>query len=228
MEKPILFSTEMVKAILANRKNQTRRIIKIQPPTENHLFAQIIESPGLKKIEGKCHWILPGDVPSLDSKQYFNWPYQVGDILWVREAFTILEPLHVINGRHVIYKADMTPDSEELRQDYIKAGYNYKWKSGRFMKKKYSRIFLKVTGLRVERLQDITEENCLKEGVEKTPLGDYLNYDTKKNNGLIVYRGGIPIYPDARASYISLWESINGKGSWDLNPMVFVIEFKRS
>lgn len=196
-EKPILFSGGMVQAILDGRKTQTRRIMKPQP----------------EYSEGMSKWVLyPKQHPTVYAdliNAYKYCPYgEPGDILWVKETYSVLEPEHIISGKmadRFVYKADMkTTEAEETRQKYIKMGYPYKWKSSRFMPKEACRIKLLIEDIRVERLNDITEVDAEAEGVLRRDMYKTLVWE-----------------------YETLWESINGKGSWDANPFVWVIKFKR-
>jgi len=148
-ERPILFSTEMVKAILEGRKTQTRRVIKPQPTM--HDFG-----------DHKClAWGKPLVVPgylfigvdrAMESPSYLRCPYgSEGTVLWVRETWA----QENVNHKDVfIYKAD----------GWDRSGL--KWKSSIHMPRKAARIFLKVKNVRVERLQDISEEDAKAEGVD--------------------------------------------------------------
>jgi hypothetical protein len=223
--KPILFSTPMVKAILEGRKTMTRRIIKGFTAEKNVYGNYNYE---LKK-RGKNNWTAGTNLDAKElSDSFFGiadyCPYgKVGDVLWVRETWCKLVPEHFID-KHFVYKANMCNDTEEIRQDYIKAGYPYKWKPSIFMPKAACRIFLEITDIRVERLQEIGEADAIKEGVSfhKPVPGDgltiYKNYTSPKT----------PFYGDnARLSFQTLWQSINGLESWEANPFVWVIEFKQ-
>jgi hypothetical protein len=142
-------------------------------------------------------------------QHYMPCPYgSIGDILWVRETWLIF------NGMYG-YKAEVT--SEEAKK--------YKWKPSIFMPKKACRLKLKITNIRVERLQEITEDDAIAEGIE-WGLHMILNRPRFRNYYSYPKDGGA-WYHDPRDSYKSLWESINGKGSWEKNPWVWVIEFKR-
>ena len=126
-------------------------------------------------------------------------PYgQVGDQLWVRETFC--DATVGLHGR-VLYRA--TGDTA------------CKWKPSIFMPRAASRITLEITGVRVERLQNITAADALAEGVIQLPDGGYSLSDTRHYSDS----------PDE--SYASLWEHLNGEGSWNSNPWVWVIEFKK-
>lgn len=132
--KPILFNQEMVQAILEGSKTVTRRVIKPQPDR----FFEVNENP-----------LYLYDVEF--NKNIINPQYQVGDIIYVRETWCRAD-----DGYY--YKAGFK-DTEGLMK-----AYGYKWHPSIHMPKEIARIFLKVTGLRVERLQDITEEQTQAEG----------------------------------------------------------------
>jgi hypothetical protein len=123
-----------------------------------------------------------------------------GDRLWAKETWK----RDLISGG-IIYRAD----SEEM---YLK--YKGFWKTSIYMPRTVSRITLEITSVRVERLQEITREDAISEGIEKMGTVWYKDYRN-------------PAYTLApKESYQTLWESINGKGSWESNPWVWVIEFK--
>jgi hypothetical protein len=131
-------------------------------------------------------------------------PYgKIGDVLWVRETWSKTD------SGHIIYRA-------------TNKGFNPIWKPSIFMPKEACRIRLEITNIRVERLQDISEEDAIAEGIG---AGFQMNagwpdYQHIKN-------GVCSLTQDtAEMSYASLWESINGNGSWSKNPWVWVIEFR--
>lgn len=173
-EHPILFSGQMVRAILAGRKTQTRRVIKPQP---------------IKLDDGR--FILPLDqLPS---------PYGIaGDHLWVKETFARHPEFH----HEFVYRADAGGDYQGAAQGY------FKWKPSIFCTRAASRITLEIVSVRVERLQDISEEDAKAEGCEPHPPS--------------VIDGKI-----YRRPFNCDWEQIYGKESWDANPWVWVVEFKR-
>jgi hypothetical protein len=128
-------------------------------------------------------------------------PYgQPGDRLWVKETFT--------EGEGVIYRADWNP---EVSLDGL-------WKPSIFMPRRLSRITLEITAVRVERLQDITEADAVAEGIYfDHDFDGYVSDDEGRH-----YHGN-----SAVRSYEHLWQSINGAGSWEANPFVWVLEFRR-
>lgn len=148
--KPILFNTEMVKAILDGRKTTTRRVIKPQP----------IEQPkrDIKNRKPLAFWTTCDDI----LQRWIKPPYQPGDVLYVRETFCPYDADHVINSVKYAYKADATPDSEEARK-----AYGYKWKPSIFMPKEAARIFLRVADVKAVRLQNITDAGAKAEGAKE-------------------------------------------------------------
>ena len=134
-----------------------------------------------------------------------NCPYgEPGDRLWVKETYTDLGTKH---RRRLVYRADVA-DSERVRVDAP-------WRSSLFMPRRASRILLEIGAVRVERLQDISNSDAVSEGI----TGQFGNYKD--------YSGQVNGFALAADSYRTLWESLNGAGSWDANPWVWVIEFKR-
>jgi hypothetical protein len=183
MEKPILFCGDMVRAILDGRKTMTRRIAKGVPdPTH---WVEQNEDGSFAFMYG-----IYGDGWMGDASIDIMPRYQVGDILWVRETFTEFH-----NPEHCYkYKAD---------------GIDYApWRPSIFMPKEATRIWLKVTDVRCEGLQDITEEDAIAEGIR-------------------IGMGGSP-YFNCIDAYHALWDSLNkSRGySWDSNPFVFCYTFE--
>lgn len=188
-ERPILFSTPMVQAILEGRKSQTRRVIKYQPPIDTYRIVQF------------DHEVFMSAYPNGALRPFH---YQIknrfghkGDILWVRETF--LETYSIDDKTHYEYKADY---SDIMANDVC-------WKPSIFMPKAACRIKLEVTDVRVEKVQDISEADAKAEGVLLT---------MNQHKGFI--------YENYHSAYVDIWESINGKGSWEKNSWVWVIKFK--
>jgi hypothetical protein len=193
--KPILFNTEMVQAILEGRKTVTRRLVKPKYKKDEGGFQVCTnKATGERWIE-KHDW----DEGSFDNPRYVNSPYQVGDILYVRETFNNTET------DTVLYAAD-----KDFIDFYLFMESEIKWKPSIHMPKEAARIFLKITDVRVERLQDITEEDAITEGMSKTLVG------------------GV-VFISAKGNFHVLWDSLNIKRGygWEDNPWVWVIEFER-
>lgn len=210
MIKPILFNTDMVKAILEGRKRVTRRVIK-QKYNNTHIewkndkFGQQIielqnEEEGVTNI---------GGVQKVLGFRYIKPPYRKGDILYVRETWAEMCTLIPKLGEYdqsILYKATYKPNPD---YDVPKI----KWKSSIFMPKEAARIFLRVTNVSVAKLQDITTKNMQEEGL----------------TSMAVFAGDKEI---ARQEWALLWNStIPGKDynkyCFSANPWVWVIEFER-
>lgn len=205
-ERPIVFSTEMVQAILDGRKTQTRRVIKPQP-----INAQC----GLITSDGTVLFFEGTSPESRGCANGLHHPKfgKIGDHLWVREAWCLdIEDPYVIPktqplGVEIFYRAD----GEILMGDQICTSV---WKPSIFMPRWASRITLEITDIRVERVQAISADDVIAEGIPPYTLA----------------RGCLAQPPDdPRWKFIELWDSINKKRGygWDSNPWVWVIEFKK-
>lgn len=215
-ERPIIFNSEMVRAILDGRKTQTRRVIKPQPP-ESH------EDPWLRK-DGV--WISTYNEPPHILVDYeIKCPFgQPGDSLWVKEAFAFpsgrdnTKPSQVPDWSLIWYKSD----GEIRHKKRSPEARHGRWRSSIFMPRWVSRITLKVTSIRVERVQDISEEDAQAEGVEATMVDEV-------PNGYLISDLGKTVLISAVEEFSFLWDSINAKRGhpWGSNPWVWVIEFER-
>ena len=205
-ERPILFSAPMVRALLDGSKTQTRRVCK---PAASLSFVVEVPDPMERGQVYNCSHF--GDE---DGAVQFASPYGgIGDRLWVRETFAHIYRDNAVPAERraddVVYKADgFTPDASVYGP----------WKPSIHMPRWASRIDLKVTCVRVERLQDISAADAIAEGL--TPqVNDAGAWGLADGSH---YHGN-----DPRLSYRSLWEAINGGGSWDANPFVWAVEFRR-
>jgi hypothetical protein len=192
--RPILFSTPMVQALIEGTKTQTRRVIKLP-----NYHPSILEKQ-TDKMDIKDGIVYDGNGEIIGKLKY---PYNVADVLWVRETFNLGA------DEKIFYKAF----SDDL--------YSYRWKPSIFMPKEACRIFLKIKSIRVERFNEISEEDAIAEGIIK--IADY------GSTGYKLYTEPDASYTDIDAieSFSSLWESINGRDSWDKNTFVFIYEFER-
>ncbi len=216
-EKPILFSAPMVRAILDGSKSQTRRIMKPQPDDDGHVtVGEIGTSLGVAYLRGeRGGQCLRVPCP-------YGFP---GSRLWVRETCRAEELPSGLDSPETLgvrYLADdcfipigNTPESGDVWLDLRYYGKRaspvapVKTVPAIHMPRWASRITLEITGIRVERLQDISEADALAEGIDpKFPP------DEQVANA-------------ARMRYADIWESINGPGSWAANPWVWVVEFRR-
>ncbi len=216
-ERPILFSGPMVNAILAGRKTQTRRNAKPQPHEDwrpDHY--------------GEIHKMIDGDFPLRNGlpitigwgalNDEGDWgivcPYgKPGDRLWVREAWS---PDHrdFYPNFPIVYRASFGPEYErnergEVYSSEQKAWYPFRWRPSIHMPRTASRISLEIKSVRVERLQEISEQDAKAEGVE---------------SGVQWKDGFCESYV---MQYERLWKEINGPESWDANPWVWVVEFSK-
>lgn len=205
--KPILFSTPMVQAILVGSKIQTRRVVKLQPGD-----GEYYEKLG----ENDFAYMSIGGMSGP-----YKCPYgQVGDTLWVRESFCLTQPYDP-ETYYFGYKDGWHSDNPaSSKYDFSEPDV---WKPSIHMPKEACRIFLKIINVRVERLNQISHDDSLKEGIIDYQDGTYKNYYT--NKGLRGKDGVECVLP--KASFQSLWCSINGFISWEANPFVWVIEFER-
>lgn len=204
--KQILFNTEMVRAILDGRKSCTRRIVKPQQlvgllpdKCKNGVPEEFLKE---KKLMFKPYCNMT-DIELINTA--YKAPYQRGDILYVRETWC--------KGlERYIYRADYS-DTEKFYRDGKEI--EMKWHPSLHMPKDAARIFLRVTNVRVERLQDITVEDALAEGMDK-----YIRLNGELDENSII------------TSFIGIWNSTIKKSDldrygWNANPWVWVIEFER-
>ncbi len=232
-ERPILFSGPMVRAILEGRKTQTRRVVKPQPPFGCEYGINGAESHALcSKIGDVACWVPPTG-KSVDNR--LLCPYgQPGDRLWVKETFWIDDFNFYPKGRlpktwppeldenALIYAADGSC-CQQLGECECE-GNGATLRPSIFMPRWASRITLEIVRVRVERLQEISEDDAKAEGIESHPPPEE-RYGWKYYGKELERLNQWTLNP--RWSYESLWESINGKGSWDANPWVWVVEFRR-
>lgn len=219
---PILFNTEMVQAILEGRKTVTRRIIKPQPRKEqDHKLGVCIA--GDKHDVGKFVF---GTNAQGGSLLYVRPPYRPGDIMYIREAYCpdyFDEGLagyrgDGLRGNRNAYKADYR---REIVGDTVPEP---RWRPSIHMPKAAARIWLKVTDVRVERLQKMNADDLKAEGFMKHGLDDF----EREFDRLAVKFG----YEGARNRFASLWDSTIPRGQqdlygWEANPWVWVIGFER-
>ena len=233
-ERPILFSAPMVRAILEGRKTVTRREIKTRMRSADTSF-ELHQQP-----DGSWRPMHTFDESCMDdqgTEHPITCPYgRPGDRLWVRETWGVIShdfdehgnmidwepdrpasPIrempfgHGYYSGHVIYRAD--GEAVWAGDDDGGGDDRTAWKPSIHMPRIASRILLEITDVRVERLQDISEEQAMAEGIAKHPGGGYHVEDGK-------HYWASPI-----DSFAGLWSSVGG--DWDANPWVWVVEFKR-
>lgn len=210
-ERPILFQDAMVRALLAGTKTQTRRAMSRQKQhdfTDYTLFGQQGHSDD--------DWVAIEHAPDWpdgkDDQCHCPYGRRRSERLWVREAWAPEQ-----------YDANATSVAEveaSIRTPAYRADFSgqpaYKWRPSIHMPRKLSRILLEVSDLRVQRLQEISREDALAEGIVQLADG-----------GFGLPGGEFYHAADARRSYFALWERINGAGSVDANPWVWAVSFRR-
>lgn len=229
--KPILFNTEMVRAILDGRKSCTRRIAKPQPDWNHTYPLGFVNDSTERKDVGSFGF---GTNELGGSIQYAKPPYQPGDILYVRETWKCWRAHRYEATADIIFKtggdgvrlqfANGSIDSVN-RFDYDTfvnkwLSYHGEWKPAIHMPKEAARIWLKVTDVRVERLQEITEDGAKAEWA----IDNRGFIHSTENEYVSIYT--------AREHFTEIWNSTIKKSDidrygWDANPYVFVIEFER-
>lgn len=211
-ERPIIFSGESVRAILGGRKSMTRRLCK-----------RVYDTVGKDEPFAVCParefgWIAwygerRSDISEFTKQAYehgFQCPHgAVGDRLWLRETWARSDD----NVIGIVYRADWEDYEDHIGID------GGRWRSPIFMPREFSRITLEITGVAVERLQDISEEDAKAEGLQhpefRVAIADSRGY------------GDYAIVNSYRGAFANLWERINGKKHpWASNPWVWVVSFK--
>ncbi len=199
-ELPILFNTEMVQAILNGRKTCTRRVVKGYIPKEAEFGYTAFTPKGCISCRGTF--------ADGYGEKFFKLPCEPSDILYVRETF-------IQAAAHTFwYKAD---DKSWMSKDLL-------WKPSIHMPKEAARIWLKVTDVRVERLQEITDKECIKEGI----------YPSNCRNCNATFGCDVCLDEgyDEVDEFVEVWDNTIKKSDfdrygWDANPLVWVIEFER-
>ncbi|HBQ1252286.1 TPA: hypothetical protein L7J54_001155 [Klebsiella pneumoniae] len=251
-ERGMIFNAEMVRALLDGRKTMTRRIMKVQPESSEFGLRYIAESSLAKEV-GMYFWCQSDACGVKARSKPFACPYgKQGDKIWVRETWGVVSHELDEDGRiqpwtpdrpataihempfgngyfsgHAIYAAD--GDFTWGDDDGYEDGRSC-WKPSIHMPRAASRIMLEITDVRVERLNAISPEDAESEGLKRTNFTGFGD------------EPGLPSYPEPDVyfdplkkqwkeyppeAFAGLWESIYGEGSWQANPWVWVISFKR-
>lgn len=202
-ERPILFSGPEVRATLEGRKDQTRRIVKPRP-----------DADGLVKMNGKLWW-------EDTSGRVYRCPFGVrGDRLWVKEAwgYDWFDEGQMRAHKTVVYRADDGAQPKDQRG-------LAPWHPSSHMPYWASRITLEVTQVRVQRAQEISEEDAMAEGISALhcPLGT----PSGPNKFTASIAGASLNAPTAREVFGTLWDSIHGPGAWERNDWVWAISYRR-
>ena len=203
-ERPILFTGAMVRALLEGRKTQTRRVLKYQP---HHDWTEVKAGPG-SNVDGPyvaSFRAYPGGGSARHG--ICECPYgKPGDRLWVRETWGY-NGTDALNSTGYQYKAD---------GGWLEIA---KWKPSIFMHRDASRITLEITGVRVERVRDISEADAVAEGLEfRGGWWSGSNHSVK---------GTPKVFPNARDAFFDLFYNLRKRADPNENPWVWVLEFKR-
>jgi hypothetical protein len=204
-ERPILFSAPMVRAILEGRKTQTRRICKPGFSTEN------------MSSEWQEHYDVLGWV-DIGNFIIPPCPYgQPGERLWVRETWQGYRQTSIEYDEWEEMQSPKDRHDQHYSPVYRADNKNFpqKWFPSIHMPRAFARIDLEITGIRIEMLCDISEQDCWAEGIDRS--------EVSPTQASTIYSD----YAHPRRAYNLLWESINGRESWEANPWVWVIEFKK-
>ncbi|MDQ7818714.1 MAG: hypothetical protein RDU14_16935 [Melioribacteraceae bacterium] len=226
-EHPILFSTEMLQAILRGEKTQTRRVVKVLPKSGfardfyrgNYWTIMPAQKGGYVAIDIPENTLRPEDKIRFTDCEGFPCPYgKIGDQLWVRESFLP----NYFDDNKPAYKADWTGTAEEIIN-------SPKWKPSIHMPRNLSRIQLEILNIKVERVQDITEEDAMKEGMQipVTEIEGKIKPIVQVSGKYLPLHYGDPY--KYKSHYAALWDGLNFKRGygWSVNPFVWCIEFKR-
>ncbi|WP_346930260.1 hypothetical protein [Clostridium sp.] len=221
MEKPILFNTEMVKAILEGKKSCTRRVVK--PHRQANIENMWIDMSDWDSV------VVYDDNYHIGEKGYIKIPYKVGDILYVRETWTTIDnfknyaDVEMDEDIKYLYKCD----DNGKEHVFIDIGVK-RWKPSIHMPKEAARIFLEVTNVRVERLQDMKHDDFINEGIRTyTKDNNVFKYAVSEEQFAWSDMPRVPW-----KAFAILWDRILKKEQlglygWDNNPWVWVIEFKK-
>lgn len=226
-ERPILFQGPMVRGLLreVNPKTQTRRAIKPQPVESYSIVADVRESRGWSWLPRVDSYHLPCGSDAMLSLCPYGVPR---DRLVVREAFRTYsdydgESMGDMQARLCCSDAEMARiapiqyEANAHRRNWLNdAARPGRYRHARFMPRWASRILLEVTEVRVQRLQEISREDALAEGIVQLADG-----------GFGLPAGEFYHAADPRQSYFALWESINGTGTVEANPWVWAVSFNR-
>ena len=191
--KKIMFNDKygLTQAVLSGKKTMTRRLIK-----EN------FESVRCMNVNYEDHW--HGE---LDGETYELLPkYQVGEIVAVAQAY-----------KHIVYNHYFQEQCLANETDAVLTRFDAGWDNKMFVKSYYMPHHIRITDIKIERLQDISEENCLKEGVFQSSWNRFYKYTfthSKKN------------YHTEKEAFAVLIDKVSGKGTWERNPWVFVYSFQ--
>lgn len=218
----------LTKAVLEGRKTQTRRLAKVDN--------DVLEAFKLEYYNATLDCLDGLDL----IKAYFlnnpkKIPYKVGEVVAVAQSYKEIDDFYKTASlrNHSIY--DCVSDSDIQKWNMIAVNYRGKtvWTNKLFVKPDLMVHFIQITNVRIERLQDISDDDCIKEGIEHLQNGGglkpYSFYDTSikvKSEKEGVSYGWYRDYDTSRKAYADLINRVGKKGTWESNPYVFVYDFK--
>jgi len=213
--KGICFIEPLFNKVILGEKTQTRRILNIQPKDDRAWrVGTFLESTARSddKYRGKNHYLLLGgeySIKEVDSR-YFSPKYKLNEIVYLKE------PYFIDCSGDIHHKFGYPENIAEMER------HNTKWSNKRFMPESAARYYIIIKGVRAERLQDISEEDCLKEGITKHQIIrlDRIWYE----NGLTI--NGCSGWPTPQEAYAALIDKIDGNGIYKSNPFFWVYDFK--
>lgn len=224
----MIFNAEMVRAILDGRKTQTRRIMKVQPDTPEFGVRRIIESSISKEI-GMYFWSQEDARGIKARSKQFSFPYgDVGDHIWVRETWA---EAGAGAPDLKLYRANY-PDHVPAHYENVPPADEIRWTPSIHMPRWASRLTLEITGVRVERLDKISEEDAVAEGMQGVICRcckgdpDYSTTQYDPETLAAVDEISCQSCSSNRSKFFSLWDSIYGEGNHCMGDWVWVIEFK--
>jgi len=212
-DKPIVFNGTNVRALLENRKTQTRRVIKPQPSEPEMLLSKLLSTTGTSQHIGKYRWVKMNKNQSeiiKEDKKFFNLPYVLGQKLWVKET-------QWRNGGYV------ATDKPTIENDGKIPSI--------FMRRDQSRILLQIKELRVERVQEITDDDALAEGIEEyhgiVGVSGAGGSHSEINGARYDSGTGEFEHEYPTDAFEELWNSIhkNTEFSWACDPFILAITF---
>lgn len=216
--KGICFKEPLFHLTVQGIKKQTRRIMKPQPQPEYYKIGGEYPAHQLLCSEADAQWTFLRSPKTgiacfmCDAAKLYNGNgarYKVGEILYLKEPYQYVgEP-----DAGIKYKYD--------RDEHISIAVGDFWKNKLFMPEKYARYFIIITDVRAERLQDISEEDCIKEGIKIGRCGN----ENRWMKAFYIPGDNQP-YSTARTAYAELIYSINGAGTWESNPFVYVYDYE--
>lgn len=222
MAKKIMFNDKysLTQAVLEGRKTTTRRIVtdkklhywKCSCP--DMVIVRVPESQKLKTDDDNTYFGIKDKMPSEYYCDTITSPYKVGEVVSIAQSYMDVDLFHR-KGKNAAYLEYLDSILPELK---LSPG----WGNKMFTKAALMPHHIKITGIKIERLQNISDEDCLKEGIYKGQCG---SADTHFMDAYY-YKGDIQPYCTPREAFAALIDKVSGKGAWESNPYVFVYEFE--